>query len=126
MEFVSFADAAAVLLAAAVGAMGLGGGSILVLYLTFYRHYAQLQAQGINLFFFLPCAAVAVIIFIRQKIIQWDAVIPLCCGGFVGVLLGGTLLKSVPTKYVTVFFSCFLLFSGIRTLFAKTKSEKKP
>ena len=35
-------------------AMGVGGGSILLLYLTAFAGYDQLSAQGINLVFFLP------------------------------------------------------------------------
>ena len=44
----------AVIVSAAVGAMGLGGGSVLILYLTLILNMQQVQAQGINLLFFLP------------------------------------------------------------------------
>lgn len=38
--------------------MGLGGGFILVIYLTVFKKMAQLEAQGVNLLFFLPIAGV--------------------------------------------------------------------
>lgn len=37
--------------------MGLGGGFILVIYLTIFAQMPQLAAQGVNLIFFLPIAA---------------------------------------------------------------------
>ena len=42
------------------GALGLGGGGILVIYLTVFAGVEQFQAQGINLLFFIPSAAIAV------------------------------------------------------------------
>ena len=46
------------LIAGFVSALGLGGGGILVLYLTLFLGMEQMQAGGINLIFFLPLAAV--------------------------------------------------------------------
>ncbi len=50
----NFLDILAVILSAAVSAMGLGGGGVLILYLTLVRDVPQLEAQGINLLFFTP------------------------------------------------------------------------
>ena len=87
MESVNFLDAAALIVSAVVGAMGLGGGSVLILYLTMVRHLPQLVSQGINLLFFIPCAVTAVMIYDKQKIIQWKLVLPLILGGSVGVAI---------------------------------------
>ena len=57
MDALNWAALAAGFAAGALGAMGLGGGSVLILYLTLCAGLPQLQAQGINLTFFLPCAA---------------------------------------------------------------------
>ena len=45
------------LVSGVVSGMGIGGGSILILYLTLFAGMAQQQAQGINLLYFLPTAA---------------------------------------------------------------------
>ena len=37
-----------------LGSLGLGVGSVLILYLTIFLHMEQAQAQGINLVFFVP------------------------------------------------------------------------
>ena len=43
-------------LAGFAGGLGVGGGGILLLYLTAFTETSQLSAQGINLLFFLPVA----------------------------------------------------------------------
>lgn len=123
MESLNVFDAIAVIVSALVGAMGLGGGSVLILYLTLFRHLPQLVAQGINLLFFIPCAVTAVLVYAKQKIIQWKFVIPMIFGGAVGVALGTFFLKNTDTKYISVLFSIFLLTVGIFTLFSKEKKE---
>ena len=47
---------AAVFLSSAVAAMGLGGGTILLLYLSFFSTLSQPQMQSLNLLLFLPVA----------------------------------------------------------------------
>ena len=42
-----------------IGAMGLGGGAVLIIYLSVFTDMPQLEAQGINLIFFIPIAIAA-------------------------------------------------------------------
>ena len=44
-----------------LGAMGFGSGTVLIIWLTSCLSYGQLQAQGVNLIFFIPCAAVSLL-----------------------------------------------------------------
>ena len=37
-----------------IGAMGLGGGAVLIIFLNIFTDYSQLEAGGINLLFFVP------------------------------------------------------------------------
>ena len=60
--------------AAAVGVLcgiisgfGIGGGSVLMVWMTAVLAMEQRTAQGINLLYFLPTAAAALIIHIREK-----------------------------------------------------------
>ena len=50
--------AAAGLVSGALGAMGLGGGGILILCLTAFAGMEQVTAQGVNLLLFIPTALV--------------------------------------------------------------------
>ena len=68
------------LLAGVIGAMGLGGGAVLIMYLSLLADIPQLKAQGINLIFFLPIALVAVSVYAFKKQIKWRTVLPLAAG----------------------------------------------
>lgn len=50
---------AAVFLSSLVAAMGLGGGTVLLLYLSFFSTLSQPQMQSLNLLLFLPAAALS-------------------------------------------------------------------
>lgn len=50
-----------------MASLGLGGGMVLILYLTLIAGTGQLEAQGINLFFFLPIAAVSLFFHTKNK-----------------------------------------------------------
>ena len=55
-------------LAGMAAAMGLGGGSFLIIYLTVFAGVSQQAAQGINLVFFIPAAACAVWLHTRNRL----------------------------------------------------------
>ena len=58
-----------------IGGMGLGGGAVLIIYLTLFTETEQLTAQGINLLFFIPTALLAVIIYAVKKKIKSAVII---------------------------------------------------
>ena len=60
-----------------IGSMGLGGGAVLLIYLTVFQHTPQFKAQGMNLIFFIPIAVLAVIIYAFKKEIKWKEILPL-------------------------------------------------
>ena len=71
-----------------IGGMGLGGGAVLIIYLSVFKDVEQLKAQGINLLFFIPIALVAVIIYALKKQIKWKLTIPIAIGGILGAAGG--------------------------------------
>lgn len=116
------------LLAGVVGAMGLGGGAVLIIYLTVFADIPQLKAQGINLIFFLPIGAVAVAIYAKRKEIRWRVVLPVICGGVVGSVLGLLLTKLIGGTWTAKIFGALLIFWGMKEVFSnfgKTALEKR-
>lgn len=110
------------------GAMGLGGGSFLLLYLTFFMSFEQLNAQGINLIFFIPCALLSIFLHSKNKMIRWQIVIPVAIGGVLGVFLGQWVLSIIETEVLSKLFGGFLLIFGLIELFSKKEpqnTEKK-
>ena len=59
---------------AVLASMGMGGGSILILYLTLIAGVPQREAQGVNLLFFLPIGAAALWLHWRQGRVDKTAV----------------------------------------------------
>lgn len=90
-----------------------------MVYLTAIAGVAQRTAQGINLLYFLPTAAAALICHVKNHFIQWKAVIPavLC-----GCLTAGALsLAALHMDLVLLkkLFGGFLIITGLSELFKK-------
>ena len=112
------------LLSGIIGAMGLGGGAVLIIYLTLFADTEQLTAQGINLLFFIPIAIVSVIIYSFKKQIKWKTVLKISAVGLIGTLLGWFLADFLGGELISKIFGGFLLLLGIKEIFSKTVTEK--
>ena len=107
------------------GSMGLGGGSVLLLYLTLISSVPQLKAQGINLIFFIPCALVSIFLHNKNKLVRWKVVIPVAIGGILGVCLGQWILTIIDPQMLSKIFGVFLVFFGLVELFSKRDNGEK-
>jgi uncharacterized membrane protein YfcA len=56
--------------------MGLGGGMVLIVYLTVFAGFSQLAAQGINLVFFIPIAIISLVLHTKNKLVEWKKAVP--------------------------------------------------
>lgn len=101
--------------------LGLGGGMILILYMTIFAGFSQLDAQGINLIFFIPIAALSIIMHTKNKLVKWKKVFPAIICGTVTAILGCLLAKYLGNEYLTKIFAVFVFITGIKELFAKVK-----
>lgn len=114
-----FAITAASFVSAILASMGMGGGSILLIYLTTFLQMGQLEAQGINLVFFIPIAAVALFIHSKNKLIKWKTAFSAIPAGIIGVFIGSFLAESLGDSLLKKFFGVFLVIIGLREFFAK-------
>ena len=111
------------ILSGIIGAMGIGGGGVLIIYLTLMAGVDQITAQGINLLFFIPCAVIALIIHSRKKLIVWRFAFPMILGGLIGVAVGAYSAELIGPNILGKIFSAFLIFIGLRELFARKKDR---
>jgi uncharacterized protein len=109
------------LLSGAAGAMGLGGGGVLLLYLTAFTDTSQLKAQGINLVFFLPSALVAIIFHIKNKLIVYKFAIPAAILGVIGTIIGTLIAGYINPKMLQKIFAILLMYLGIKEIFINNK-----
>ncbi len=110
-----------------LGGMGMGGGTLLIPALTIFFNVNQHVAQGINLIAFIPMAIVALIIHLKNKLINFKGVlfiiIPALVFAYIGTLLG----KSFDSDVLKRCFGGFLvLLSVVQIIQIKfIKKDKK-
>lgn len=107
------------------GAMGFGSGTVLIIWLTTFMGYGQLQAQGVNLLFFIPCAALALILLYKKGLVNKTDSLPITVGGTVGITVGQLLLSGIPTVYLSKLFGIFIIVISLRQLFSAAKKKNR-
>lgn len=110
-------------LAGFAGGLGVGGGGILLLYLTAFIGTEQLSAQGINLLFFLPTAAAALFLHLKNGFVKWKTALFSIISGIPFVFFGFLIAESLDKTILRLCFSALLLFIGLRELFKKPPQE---
>ena len=109
-----------------LGAMGLGGGSLLMLYLLFFTELPQQEAQALNLLLFLPTAAVSAFLHRKNGLLQNETLKCLLPAGIIGSLSGAILSCWLPADFLKKIFGVFLLLMGGKELFSLYKEQKLP
>lgn len=111
------------LLSGLIASMGLGGGFVLLIWLTLFENMPQRDAQGINLLFFLPIALISVIMHIRAGLLDKKLVLSLIPGGIIGAVLGTIGSQIVGNDLLRKLYAVFLLAFGLRELFRKSPDK---
>ena len=99
--------------------LGLGGGSLLLIYMTAFAGVPQNEAQGINLLYFLPTAGAALPGHFRRGYVERAALLPAILAGLAGTALTAWLAAGADQAFLRRCFGVFLLFTGCRELFAR-------
>ena len=113
------------LLSGIIGAMGLGGGAVLLIYLTLFKDVGQLKAQGINLLFFIPIATVSVIIYAFKKQIKWKTVLLFSAFGLLGAAAGATVSSLMEGRLLGKLFGGILVIMGIVQAVSAIRQKKQ-
>lgn len=113
------------LLSGIIGAMGMGGGAVLIIYLTLFAGVEQLKAQGINLIFFIPIGITALIIYCKKGKIKWKIALPLALGGVVGAFLGILLTGILGESLIGKIFGGFLILIGVLEIFKRNPQKSQ-
>lgn len=105
--------------------LGIGGGSLLILWLTLFQNVDPYTARGINLLFFIPCAIVAAVFRWKQGSLPLKKILPAITAGSAaafGFSLLGTRLDLIMLKRM---FGILLILTGLRELFYKPKRKQE-
>lgn len=116
---------AAGIVSGTLGALGLGGGSVLILWLTLFAGMEQLPAQGINLVFFIPCALIAIFLHSKKKLIRWKLWLWAAPAGVLGAIAGSALAKHLNDAILGKLFAVLLLGFGLCEVLHRNKKPKE-
>lgn len=102
--------------------LGVGGGSLLILWLTLVLGMEAGAARGINLVFFLPAAAISCLFRLRQGSLTWGIVVPAALGGCAAAGMCAWLGQGLDMNVLKKLFGGLLLLTGLRELLYKPKA----
>ena len=101
--------------------LGIGGGSLLMLWLTLVLGVSQAEARGMNLLFFLPAAAVSCLFHKKRGTLKLWECLPGMLAGCAAAALGSWIAASLDTEVLKKPFGILLLIAGARELFYRRK-----
>ena len=104
--------------------MGVGGGSLLLLWLTQVVMIPQPQARILNLLFYLPAALTATIFRGRKNGIQTDVVLPALGAGCVTAVLFSLLSRHLEIELMKKLLGGLLILTGLREIFYRPRKAR--
>jgi len=104
--------------------MGLGGGMVLIVYLTVFAGFSQLVAQGINLVFFIPIAIISLVLHTKNKLVEWKKAVPAVLWGTAAVIISAWLANRIEQSLLSKAFGIFLILMGLKELFFKSEKHE--
>ena len=105
--------------ASVISAWGVGGGTLLLLVMTLFLGVDQRTAQGINLLFFLPTAASALVCHIRNGYLDKPTLRSAVPPAVVFAALGAWAATAVDVAVLRKPFGIYLLLSGVSLLWPR-------
>ena len=107
-----------------LSAFGVGGGTLLLVYMTAFAGVEQHQAQGINLLFFLPAALMALPAHRKNGYLFRPALLPAISGGLACAALGAWAATALDVSALRRLFGVFLLLTGSMQLLGREKPPR--
>ena len=103
--------------------LGIGGGSLLIVWLTVILDITPPIARSVNLLFFLPSAAV--VCFLRHKdgTLKIRPLLPAMIAGCIAAALFSWISANLETTLLKKLFGAVLIAAGIREVLYKNKEK---
>jgi len=103
--------------------LGIGGGSLLIIWLTMVLEMEQSTARSINLLFFIPSAIAAIVFRWQQGAIHIQKILPAIIGGCIAAVVFSWLGSKMDLELLKKLFGGLLILTGLRELFYKPKTS---
>ena len=96
---------------------GVGGGTLLLVYLTTFAGLDQHTAQGINLLYYLPAALMALPAHVKNGYVEKEVLWPAVIAGLVCACGGSWVATGLEVDRLRTLFGGFLVVIGLWGLF---------
>ncbi|MEG1577884.1 MAG: sulfite exporter TauE/SafE family protein [Oscillospiraceae bacterium] len=107
------------LLTGILSGLGIGGGTLLLLYMTVLGGVEQTAAQGINLLYFLPAAATSLPSHFKNGFVDKAVALPAILAGLVTTGIAAWIATGLDVALLRRCFGGFLIYVGLTELFRK-------
>ena len=104
--------------------LGVGGGSLLMLWLTLVLGMSHGIARGINLLFFIPTAAISCLFRKQQGTLQLKQLLPAILAAMAAAAAGNMIASFVTLTLIKKAFGILLIFAGLRELFYRPRKAR--
>ena len=112
-----------------IGGMGMGGGTLLIPLITVCTDIEQHIAQAINLIAFVPMSVIALVIHIKNKLVDYKAFLWTALPAVALSVLAAYVSRLVGGKKLSMYFGIFLILLGLYQLgsiiYARVKAGKE-
>jgi hypothetical protein len=98
---------------------GVGGGTLLLIYMTTFAGMPQTLAQGINLVYFLPTAAMALPAHVKNGFVEKSVLLPAILAGLAGTGIAAWAATGLETELLHRLFGYFLIYVGLSQFFSQ-------
>lgn len=105
-----------------ISGFGIGGGSLLMVWMTAVAGVAQHTAQGINLLYFLPTAAASLLLHVRNRFVKWNVVIWAALAGSLVAIIAAIFAANLEESLLRKIFGGFLILVGLSELFGRKET----
>ena len=127
MEFVWFLLIA--LVSGILAGMGMGGGTLLIPALTILMGVEQEIAQSTNLLVFVPCGIVCIIIYAKNKLVNFKVGGMVVAGSVIVAIIAALVAVKIESRILKIIFGVFIASLGLVQLVVyvvnKIKDKKK-
>ena len=103
------------------GALGVGGGAIMVPAMVLILGLDQATAQGTSLLVILPTAITGVYSHLRHRSVDWSPTWLVGLTGAVAAAGGAFLALHISGSLLRILFAVFLVIVGLREIFARSQ-----
>ena len=103
--------------------IGVGGGSLLIMWLTLVLEMPYPQARILNLLFFIPSAVVASLFRWKQGKLDLKKILPAIIAGCIAAAVCSFISNHIDVSLLKKAFGVLLLITGVRELLYKPKHK---